>query len=125
MFRWSMVLAVGLVFAVAGWAAAANAGKGAKAKPKLVGTIDKVEKDKIVVKPKTAKRVTAEPVEFSIDENTVVKVDGKIAQVSDLNPGMQVTVTPAKGKADTISATSKLPKPGNRNKNKNKNAGGN
>ena len=67
------------------------------------GTIVEIKDNtRVVVKDKDGKKVT-----YDTDAKTEVVVNGKKAKVSDLNSGMEVTVTPPKGLATKIDAKKK------------------
>jgi len=65
----------------------------------LTGTVVKVDGTNVVVQA-GEKEVTV-----ATDENTTVTVDGKAAKLTDLQPKMDVVVTPAEGVAAKIEAT--------------------
>jgi len=64
----------------------------------LVGTVVKVDGDKVVVKAGD-KEVTV-----ATDKDTKVTLDGKEAKIGDLKAKMPVTITPAEGAAQKIEA---------------------
>jgi hypothetical protein len=64
------------------------------------GTILEIKDGKIEVKDKDGKKIT-----YTTDEKTEITIDGKKAKPSELNSGMEVTVTPPKkGVATKIEA---------------------
>jgi hypothetical protein len=67
------------------------------------GTILEIKDGKIEVKDKDGKKIS-----YTTDEKTEITIDGKKAKVSELNSGMEVTVTPPKkGVATKIEAKKK------------------
>jgi len=107
--KFSTSAAVALVvFALAGFAHAQKAGKGGKTREKPVsGKIVSVADGKVTLSVKAAKGAPKEEKEFATDAQTVVKLDGKDAKVTDLLPKMTVKITAAKdGKPMQIVATS-------------------
>jgi hypothetical protein len=82
----------------------------------LMGQVVSVAADgNVVVKPR-AGRGGADVAEVTVatDTKTVVTVDGKDAKVADLKKDLYVVVTPAKGVATKIVATTEAPARGRR-----------
>lgn len=94
------------VVAILGLVASVNAAdkpKGEK-KPGISGKVVKVDGTNLIIKNKDGEKTIA------TDASTVVKVDGKEAKLSDVQPDMQVMVQPDTGTAKTINARTPKPK---------------
>ena len=65
-----------------------------------VGTITSVGGDGIVMVDTGDKVITV-----TTDDNTIVTINGQVSKVSDLKKGMKAVVTPARGTAAKIVAT--------------------
>jgi hypothetical protein len=100
------ILAIGLMGAVSAGAAAAQGGKGPKpgeapkkVKP-LVGTILKVDGNKITL---SVSGGGAGEYVITTDDKTAVEIKGNAAKLADLKPGMIITVDPPTGTAKKIA----------------------
>ena len=71
------------------------------------GEVVEVSGSDVMIKTRKGEDVT-----IATDENTKVKIDGEDATVSDLQPGMHVTVPAFEGTAGRINATSRAGKAG-------------
>jgi hypothetical protein len=124
MQRWMTVMAIVVIWTTGG-AALAQSGKNSRAAKGAVasklakadkadksdlfaGTIDKLDllNNTITILPQAAKGLSpAKPVLLTIDDSTVVKLDGKPATIDDLQQGMRVKASPSRGTADRIEAS--------------------
>jgi len=105
------LLALAAVLGMAGFAMAQDAPKEAPKKtrtPGLRGKIVKVEGTNVTISQRA--RGGGEAKEVTVDASAAaVTLDGKEAKVADLKADMFVTITPETGKAEKITAFTKMP----------------
>jgi hypothetical protein len=100
---WITLLAAALTLSFVGTAHAAKGAKGLK------GQIVSVAADGKSIVVSAGKKSDAKQSTIELDDAVTVTVDGAPAKVADLKAGLYVMVSPAEGKATSITATTAKP----------------